>query len=99
MELSNLFMIAAITKNSYDQCRALLTDNYELSDQMVVLICKYTITLAKTFDTLEDLIIKHSDQEPEDYVEVNNITYLKGLINKCAMLEDQIQERICLTIH
>jgi len=99
MELSQLFMIAAITKTSYDQCRALLVDNDQLYDDVFLLICKYTIALSQTYKMLEDLIINHKKIDNENNVKINDRTHLNALIRNCADLEDQIQERICLTIH
>ena len=99
MELSKLFMIAAVTKGSYDQCRALLTDSGELTDDVFLLICRYSLTLAKTFDILEEIILNHTHKEQNDYVTINNAAYLKSMVAKCARLEDKISERINLTIH
>jgi len=92
-------MLAAITKGSYDQCRALLTDNDELNDNLFLLICRYAITLAKTFDLLEEIIIHHTNKEQDDFIVVNNVAHLKSMVGKCSRLENKIQEQICLTIH
>ena len=99
MELSQLFMIAAVTKTSYEQCRALLIDNDQLYDDVFLLICEYTIALSQTYKMLEDLIINHKDGDDEDNVKIGNKIHLNVLLIKCAALEDKIQERICLTIH
>jgi len=94
MELSQLFMIAAVTKTSYEQCRALLVDNDQLYDDIFLLICEYTIALSQTYKMLEDLIINHKDGDDEDNVKIGNRIHLNVLIRRCAALEDQIQERI-----
>ena len=99
MELSKLFMIAAVTKGSYDQCKAILVDNNELTDDVFLLVCKYALTLAKTFDILEEIILNHTHKEQDDYVTINNATYLKSMVAKCARLEDKISQQINLTIH
>ena len=99
MELSQLFMNAAVTKTSYEQCRALLIDNDQLYDDVFLLICEYTIALSQTYKMLEDLIINHKDGDDEDNVKIGNKIHLNVLLIKCAALEDKIQERICLTIH
>ena len=98
MELSKLFMIAAVTKNSYDQCRAILIDNDKLDDNLFLLICEYSLALAKTFEYLEELIIDY-EEESNQFVKVDNKKYLKQMVAKCARLEDRISEKISLTIH
>ena len=98
MEISQLYMLAAVVKTSYEQCSALLVDGDQLSDDIFLLICKYTIALAKTYETIEKLIV-NKYAENKDYTTNNNTIYLKALIRNCANLEDQIQERISLTIH
>jgi hypothetical protein len=98
MDLPGLVTILQLTNTCKLKSKAILSGGYSLDDYTLEINCHYFIALLETTHIVEKMILVFDEKQEK----VGDITLLADLfmnIQRCSEIEEQLSERINMSIH
>ena len=95
MSLAELVMIYSITNATFIKCVALLRENTNFSQHVMILLCRYTV---KLYDIQKFIIENFNKLATAEYK--NDIKkYISEKVTECAELEKRISEETQISLY